>query len=154
MITGDINAMWLRDSTNQMLPYLRFAKNDALLRTMLCGVVQRQCSQVLADPYSNAFNEWESGEGHSNDIRYPPLTKIVFEGKYELDSLAAVLKLASGYYSETGDQQCFHHNDQRFLMAVEKILKTVMVEQASTAINVSQSSYLFQRNTRNGMTGV
>eukprot|EP00474_Spongospora_subterranea_P001011 CRZ01469.1 hypothetical protein [Spongospora subterranea] len=147
VITGDIHAMWLRDSTNQVLPYLRFANHDLKLRKMLCGVIQQQAEQVLEDPYSNAFNQFPSGGGHRHDVRYPPLKHIVFEGKYELDSLASVLKLASSYYAATKDHTCFLLNDKRVLRAVEIILKTIIAEQESSADNVSVASYIFQRKT-------
>lgn len=82
VITGDIEAMWLRDSTNQVLPYTRFAREDGRLRRMLCGVIQRQAEMVVADPYANAFNANASGHGWSRDQRRPPMSDIVFEGKY------------------------------------------------------------------------
>jgi meiotically up-regulated gene 157 (Mug157) protein len=66
--TGDIHAMWLRDSTNQVLPYLDFAEKDPHLKSMLCGVIQRQAKSVLLDPYSNAFNFNSTGDGAQDDV--------------------------------------------------------------------------------------
>lgn len=40
--TGDIDAMWLRDSTNQVKSYMAFATRDAHLQSLLKAVVQRQ----------------------------------------------------------------------------------------------------------------
>ncbi|XXQ35839.1 Glycoside hydrolase family 125 protein [Plasmodiophora brassicae] len=147
VITGDIEAMWLRDSTNQVLPYTRFAREDGRLRRMLCGVIQRQAEMVVADPYANAFNANASGHGWSRDQRRPPMSDIVFEGKYELDSLAAVLKLANQYYASTSDRTCFTLNDNRFLRAATTIVDTITNEQSSTANNVDDATYLFQRET-------
>jgi meiotically up-regulated gene 157 (Mug157) protein len=80
IITGDIPAMWLRDSTNQVLPYMAFAGQDEGLRAMLHGVVLRQCRSVLIDPYANAFNIAANGNGHQDDPRTPKMTPAVFEG--------------------------------------------------------------------------
>ena len=38
VITGDIDAMWLRDSSAQVWPYLQFAQKDSRLAEMLGGV--------------------------------------------------------------------------------------------------------------------
>jgi hypothetical protein len=62
VITGDINAMWLRDSTNQILPYVPFVSQDATLSKMICGIVNRQLRSVLIDRYANAFNPEANGE--------------------------------------------------------------------------------------------
>ena len=56
VITGDINAMWLRDSMNQVLPYMSFAKKDSNLQQMLAGLVRQQTLLILADPYANAHS--------------------------------------------------------------------------------------------------
>jgi len=81
IVTGDITAMWLRDSTNQVLPYMAFASQDAALRDMLHGVVLRQCRSVLIDTYANAFNFDANGAGHQDDQRTPKMTPAVFEGE-------------------------------------------------------------------------
>jgi len=71
--------MWLRDSTNEVLPYMALAGQDADLRALLHGVVMRQARSVLLDPYANAFNIEANGNGHQDDPRTPPMTKSVFE---------------------------------------------------------------------------
>lgn len=97
IITGDINAMWLRDSTNQVLPYLPYTPLDEPLRILVEGLIQRQARSISLDPLANAFNFNASGQGHQNDFRRPPMKLAVFEGKYELDSLAAMIKLSYWY---------------------------------------------------------
>lgn len=110
VITGDIEAMWLRDSTNQVLPYMKFAKDDQPLADMLCGLVRRQANSVLIDGYANAFNIADNNEGHQDDVRNPPMTGGVFEGKYELDSIAAFLKLSNEYLNATNDISCYDYS--------------------------------------------
>ena len=57
VITGDIPAMWLRDATNQVLPYLRYVKQEPRLARVIAGLIARQTAQVLADPYANAHTQ-------------------------------------------------------------------------------------------------
>eukprot|EP00959_Pyramimonas_sp_CCMP1952_P068440 1428288-Pyramimonas_sp.AAC.1 len=98
VVTGDIHAMWLRDSTNQVWPYLRFLEVDTHLKAAIRGLISRQAKQLNVDVWANAFNESPDGAGHVDDIRTPPLQAITFEGKYELDSLAAFLRLSAGAF--------------------------------------------------------
>ena len=143
VITGDIDAMWLRDSTNEILPYMAFAGNDAVLRDMLHGVVMRQARSVLLDPYANAFNLAANGNGHQDDTRTPPMTKSVYEGKYELDSLAAVLKSSWNYWNNTGDASLLLEAD--WLSAMERIMDTITVQQQSTVEDGAHPAYAFKR---------
>ena len=143
IITGDIDAMWLRDSTNEVLPYMAFAGADAALKDMLHGVVMRQCRSVLIDPYANAFNIGPNGQGHQDDTRTPPMTKGVFEGKYELDSLAAVLKSSWQYWNNTGDSSLLLEPD--WLAAMERVMDTITVQQQSTAEDGPHPAYAFKR---------
>src|ERR1700744_2452398 len=42
VITGDIDAMWQRDSSAQVYPYLSLTKDDPQLQQMIEGVISRQ----------------------------------------------------------------------------------------------------------------
>jgi len=90
VITGDIGAMWLRDASAQVRPYLYFA-GDPEVRSMLRGVVAREAKDMLLDPYANAFNR---------DYK-------VAEEKYELDSLLYPIQLAWMYWKQTRDASVF-----------------------------------------------
>jgi uncharacterized protein len=105
VITGDIEALWLRDSTNQILPYVPYASEDPALVTLIEGLINRQANSVLIDVFANAFNYNASGAGHQDDIRTPRMTPSVFEGKYEIDSPAAFLKLSYWYWAYTSSTQ-------------------------------------------------
>jgi meiotically up-regulated gene 157 (Mug157) protein len=68
----------------------------------LIGVVMRMARSVNIDAYANAFNfDNSKPTEHWNDIRKPIMTNAVFEGKYELDSLAAFLKLSRSVFSQS-----------------------------------------------------
>lgn len=143
IITGDIDAQWFRDSANQLLPYMSLAASDPALSDLMCGLILRHAADVTHDSFANSYNFNASGAGHQDDQRFPPMTKEVFEGKYELDSLAAVMKLASAYYNATGDAACFL-TDAAWSNAMQRLLQTIQSMQAATS-DPSASPYRFQR---------
>lgn len=144
VITGDIDAMWLRDSTNQVLPYVPFASQDENLTHFLHGLVLRQLRSVVIDSYANAFNVDANGNGHPNDLRKPPMTPSVFEGKYEIDSLCSVLKLAFEVVNATGVS--FLVPEATLVVdAVDRILTTFEEQQESTAMQNGHYPYEFFR---------
>ncbi len=139
VITGDIHAMWLRDSTAQVWPYLRFAAEDAELKQLLRGVVERQTRCVLIDPYANAFNrDAVPSPEHADDETDMKLG--VFERKWELDSLCSVIRLADGYWRATGDRAPF---DSEWQEAARLIVRTMREQQRKKEPN----PYRFQRRT-------
>ena len=82
VITGDIPAMWLRDSAAQVRPYVKYAKEEPELQKILEGIIEKQAELVCIDPYANAFNESASGLGHQDETK---LNDHVWERKYEVD---------------------------------------------------------------------
>jgi uncharacterized protein len=143
IITGDIEALWLRDSTNQILPYVPYASQDPSLAVLVEGLITRQAKSVLIDSFANAFNYNASGAGHQNDIRKPSMSSAVFEGKYEIDSPAAFLKISYWYwrYTESTGFMTSTWSD-----AVMKVLSTIRTMQLDDG-NSKNAPYLFQRET-------
>jgi hypothetical protein len=141
VITGDIDAMWLRDSTNQVWPYLRFVNDDPKLRSLIQGVINRQVNCVLIDPYANAFNR-EPHPGHWMTDE-TAMTPHLHERKYELDSLCAVIRLSYGYYRQTADKAFFGENWRR---AMSSIVETIRFEQAGSDEGI-EPKYTFKRQT-------
>lgn len=126
VLTGDIPAMWLRDSSAQVSPYVGIAKQDADLQRLLRGLVERQARYVLVDPYANAFNCEASGQGHSGDRPAPG--PWVWERKYELDSLCYPLSLAYRYWKATGDDTVWSETVHQ---ALGKIVEVMRVERST-----------------------
>lgn len=153
IVTGDIDAMWLRDSMNQVQPYMRYAKRDPKLQAMLRGLLRRQTRQIHTDVYANAFKLDQFGglspnkDDHTMKPSYlgttvSAMTPLIFERKYELDSLCSVLRLGAEYYSATGDETPF---DESWIGAVQRIMETMRSQQKSTAND--DGVYTFQRSS-------
>lgn len=122
--TGDIPAMWLRDSGAQVWPYVQLAANDPKLKKMLRGVILRQFKCINIDRYANAFNDGPTGAGWQSDAT--KMQKDVFERKYEIDSLCYPVRLAYWYWLVTGDASIF---GEVWLQAAENIVKTFREQQ-------------------------
>ncbi len=139
VITGDIDAMWLRDSSAQVWPYLPLAKEDEALQQLIAGVINRQTKCILLDPYANAFYK------DPNKIS-PWITDLtdmkpgVHERKWEVDSLCHPIRLAHGYWKTTGDAAPF---DAAWREAVLLTLKTFREQQRKNG----PGPYHFQRRT-------
>lgn len=137
LLTGDIPAMWLRDSTAQVRPYLVVAKEDEDLAAMISGLVKKQFFYINIDPYANAFNEEANGAGHQDD--HTEMNDWIWERKYEIDSLCYPVQLAYLLYKNTGRTDQFNED---FVSGVKKILDVFEVEQ-----DHNQSPYNFVRDT-------
>ncbi len=101
VLTGDIPAMWLRDSSAEVWNYLRFVKDVPQMKRFVSGVLRRQIRYVLTDPYANAFDEYPNGNHCWCDITAQ--NDLVWERKYEIDSLAYVVRLLHEYCVQTGE---------------------------------------------------
>jgi meiotically up-regulated gene 157 (Mug157) protein len=138
---GDIDAMWLRDSAAQVWPYLAFVKQDAALRQLVAGVINRQTRCILQDLYANAFynDPTRVGEWKTDLTAMQP---GVHERKWEIDSLCHPIRLGYQYWKTTGDEQPF---DAQWRQAITLIVKTFREQQRKT----NPSPYHFQRQTAN-----
>ncbi len=144
ILTGDIPAMWLRDSSAQVWGYLHLAKDDAALQRLYRGLIGRHARSILIDPYANAFARdpgaksplwWVAQDGTT-------MRPGVAERKWEVDSLCHVVRLAWGYWRATGDVAPF---DAEWRRAAQAIVATFRTEQRKNGT----SPYRFLRNTTN-----
>lgn len=135
VITGDIPAMWQRDSAAQMRAYLPLAQKSKKIRKLIVRVIKRQFFNLNLDSYANAFNIEPNSMGHQQD--HTKMTPWIFERKYELDSLCYPVQLAYLLYKETGEKEQF---DLSFVNGIKKILKIFGIEQ-----HHENSSYHFER---------
>lgn len=135
VITGDIPAMWLRDSSAQIKPYLVVANEDDTIKQLICGLVDRQVKCILIDPYANAFNETENGHCYHQDIT--EMNGWVWERKYEVDSLCYPIELAYLLWKKTGE---IKHFTSDFKRAAETIIGVFKTEQ-----HHETSPYRFER---------
>lgn len=138
VITGDIPAMWLRDSAAQVKPYVKYAPEDEELKKILRSILAKQAFYVNLDPYTNAFNSKELEKGFSDDDRSDFSSGWIWERKYEVDSLCAPLYLAQEYFEATGDREIF---TPEFRQMIETILVTFRTEQR----HAESSPYWFIR---------
>ena len=136
--TGDIPAMWLRDSGAQVWPYLRYVNEDPELRKMIAGVIRRQFKCICVDPYANAFNVEPLGAHNKTD--WPEADPYVFERKWEIDSHCYPIRLAYEYWKKSGDETVF---DAVWHEAMGKIVATLKEQQRKEG----HGSYVFLRTT-------
>ncbi len=144
IITGDIDAMWLRDSSAQVWPYLPFAAKDPALRLMYQGLIRRQARCILLDPYANAFMRDPAAVTNLPWSQHD-LTDMrpgVAERKWEIDSLCYPVRLALGYWQATGDKTPF---DSTWRDAMRTVLKTFRDQQRKEG----DGPYHFQRSASN-----
>ncbi|HBG41173.1 MAG TPA: metal-independent alpha-mannosidase [Porphyromonadaceae bacterium] len=123
VITGDIEAMWLRDSSAQVWPYVPLTKDDAPLKRLIAGVIRRQTQCILIDPYANAFyadGKAGGGEWMSDKTDMKP---ELHERKWEIDSLCYPIRLAYHYWKTTGDTSVFDADWKRAMALVVKTFK-------------------------------
>ncbi|KKY21150.1 hypothetical protein UCRPC4_g03846 [Phaeomoniella chlamydospora] len=153
IVTGDINAEWLRDSTNQLAQYQRLANKDAALQSLILGAINTQAEYVIESPYCNAFQPpppsgLQATDNGMQDVVHPAYEpSFVFECKYELDSLAHFLSLANQFYNHTGSTVFL---DDRFYTALNELLH-VLDEQSEGTFNnktgqYHRSTYTFKRH--------
>lgn len=124
VITGDIDAMWLRDSSAQVWPYLQLLKNDKELQNLVAGLINRQAACILIDPYANAFNAGPTGSQWESD--HTAMKKELHERKWEIDSLCYPIRIAYYYWLLTGDVSVFGEDWHK---AMENVLKTFKEQQ-------------------------
>ncbi len=139
VITGDIDAMWLRDSSAQVWPYLPLMPEDPQLQQLIAGIINRQTRCILLDPYANAFykdatkvSEWKSD--------FTEMKPGVHERKWEVDSLCYPIRLAYGYWKISKDTSPF---DNAWFESIAKIVQTFREQQRKDG----KGPYHFQRRT-------
>lgn len=146
VITGDIDAMWLRDSVAQVAPYLPFMKEDQKLQDLIAGVIHRQAYYILKDPYANAFYNDENHVGEWKDD-VTEMKPGIHERKWEIDSLCYPIRLAYNYWKISGDSKPF---DDQWKKSIEAIYKVFVEQQRKESLG----PYTFQRKTAWATDGV
>ncbi len=157
IVTGDINAEWLRDSTNQLLQYQPLAKKDPKIHTLILGAINTQAEFVIQSPYCNAFqppppSKLDTTQNGQDDVVHPAYeNSIVFECKYELDSLAAFLSLTNTFYKHTGSTEFL---TPRWYLALDALLAVIEQQSKSTfdplTSHFEPNEYRFSRRTEQG----
>lgn len=137
ILTGDIPAMWLRDSTAEVSHYIPLAKDNKEIRNLIKGVIKRQRYYISLDSYANAFKK--EPDDHREFDDYPRNIPIVWERKYEIDSLCYPLRLTYLYWKATGDDSVL---DESFLNCAEITVNQWLCEQE----HILHSPYRFTRN--------
>lgn len=125
VITGDIEAMWLRDSSAQVWPYLQLLRQDKELQLLVAGLINRQAQCILLDPYANAFNDGPKGSYWETD-NTQHMIKELHERKWEIDSLCYPIRVAYYYWLLTGDTSVF---DTDWHNAMQLVVKTFKEQQ-------------------------
>ncbi|VBB79922.1 Putative protein of unknown function similar to meiotically up-regulated gene 157 protein of Schizosaccharomyces pombe [Podospora comata] len=163
--TGDIPAMWLRDSAHQLTSYsplLTPSNSTSSLASLYRGLINLQARYILTAPTAmpsspppESLIPPPQSDDSPTDHIYPPLPsspgspKTVHECKYELDSLASFLSLIHTYLTQTSDTP-FLTTSLNLLPALKRILSITTDLQTGTYSRtgtVSYAPYQFQRLT-------
>ena len=147
VITGDIDAMWLRDSSAQVFPYLQFTRQDKNLQKLIAGVINKQVEFILKDPYANAFYNDESKISKWKESDITDMKPGVHERKWEIDSLCYPIRLAYHYWKATGDTTPFGDDWKASLLLT---LRTFREQQRKSDLG----PYKFQRKTEFATDGI
>lgn len=135
VLTGDIPAMWLRDSTAQVTHYIPLADDEEVAK-VIEGVIRRQFMYIEIDPYANAFNKEANGRGHVNDL--PKQGPWVWERKYEVDSLCYPIRLLYLYWKKTGSVELIKER-------LEDVVQIILNQWVAEQHHFEKSSYRFTR---------
>lgn len=147
VITGDIDAMWLRDSSAQVFPYLQFTRQDKNLQKLIAGVINKQVEFILKDPYANAFYNDENKISKWKESDITDMKPGVHERKWEIDSLCYPIRLAYHYWKTTGDITPFGNDWKGSLLLT---LRTFKEQQRKSDLG----PYKFQRKTEFATDGI
>ncbi|WP_277959785.1 glycoside hydrolase family 125 protein [Frigoribacterium faeni] len=135
VVTGDIPAMWLRDSAAQLRPYLLLCRDDQALQEVLIGVARRQLAFLLTDPYANSFTDG-SPSWHADDLT--DAGPATWERKFELDSLCFPVEFCYRLWKITGRTDFLGTTAHEAFTAAVEVFETEQDHE-------SLSSYSFQR---------
>ncbi|MGE5519343.1 MAG: glycoside hydrolase family 125 protein [Candidatus Dadabacteria bacterium] len=139
VITGDIDAMWLRDSSAQVWPYLQLVNKDKPLQDLIAGVIYRQTKCILKDPYANAFYKDENKKSEwARD--HTDMKPGVHERKWEIDSLCYPIRLGYNYWKVTGDTKPFGADWKRGIESTYQVFREQQRKE-------NPGPYRFQRTT-------
>ena len=147
VITGDIDAMWLRDSSAQVFPYLQFTKEDPALHRLIAGVIRKQTHFILKDPYANAFYNDDTKVSEWKETDITDMKPGIHERKWEIDSLCYPIRLAYRFWKETGDTAPF---DATWREGIALTLKTFKEQQRKDGAG----PYKFERKTSWATDGI
>lgn len=156
IVTGDINAEWIRDSTNQLAQYQELASKDSHIKSLILGAINTQAEFIIESPYCNAFQPpvpsylGPTYNGQDDTVHPVYEHSFVFECKYELDSLAHFLALGNRFHANTKSTAFL---TPRWYKALDTVM-TVLQEQATSTFDEKgafrRSEYTFRRTTSVG----
>ncbi|HEY5583642.1 MAG TPA: glycoside hydrolase family 125 protein [Ruminiclostridium sp.] len=159
VFTGDIPAMWLRDSSAQVRHYISLCEKYPEFQRILEGLIKRQIAYILIDPYANAFNKYPNNQGHKSDLT--DHNPWVWERKYEIDSLCYPIQLAYMYWKTTGEVKFFDTSFKDTILTIIRLWKTEQKHSELSSYNFirkdcPQSDTLLNngRGTPEGYTGM
>ncbi|CAF1289345.1 unnamed protein product [Adineta steineri] len=158
IITGDIDLMWLRDSSAQVHQYMTLS-NDKDIQNIIEGLIRRQTQFIFFNPYASSFRLTLRPNPPSDDSLE---SKHIQKGRnihvamhnYELDSLCYYLRLSYTWWKQTKRINVFNH---QWLIAVSIIIQVMIIEQHHSEISPYRytelgNNYQGSRVSYTGMT--